>query len=165
MRPDLPANIDFSALPRTYELVIPEKFLDQMGHMNVAWYTHLFSQAMGGILGLVGLSLEFIETEKIGGAALEGHIHYLSEVHVNESVAIYSRLIERTEKRLHLVHFMVNESQGKVAALFENVMACFDLKTRRMAPIPKGISEKIDDVMAKHQNLDWAPPVCGVMKP
>lgn len=165
MKPDLPPNIDFSTLPRTHELVIPKKFLDEMGHMNVAWYTHIFSEAMGGIMGLVGLSLKYIETEKMGGVALEGHIHYLAEVHVNESVAIYSRLIERTEKRVHLVHFMVNESRGNVAALFENIMACFDLKTRRMAPIPKEIAANIDATIAKHQQLDWLPPVCGVMKP
>ena len=165
MKPDLLPNIDFAALPRTYELVIPEKFLDEMGHMNVSWYTHLFSEAMGGIMGLVGLSLEYIETEKMGGVALEGHIHYLAEVHVGESVTIYSRLIERTEKRVHLVHFMVNESRGNVAALFENIMACFDLKARRMAPIPNDIATKIDDAIEKHQQLDWPPPLCGVMKP
>ncbi|MEJ7639637.1 MAG: hypothetical protein WKF75_17105 [Singulisphaera sp.] len=40
--------MDLNSLPITYRASIPESYLDEMGHMNVTWYTHLFSQAMGG---------------------------------------------------------------------------------------------------------------------
>ena len=42
-------SMDLNPLPVTYRAFIPEAYLDEMGHMNVMWYTHLFSQAMGGI--------------------------------------------------------------------------------------------------------------------
>ncbi len=39
-----------------------------------------------------------------------------------------------------------------------------DMNTRRMAPYPEPIAEKLDEVIAQHQALDWDPPVCGVMQ-
>ena len=91
----------------TFQAVIPEKYMDEMGHMNVAWYTHIFTQSMGGMLEMFGLSMEFIKREQIGGAALEAHIHYLAEVMAGDQVKIYTRLVNRSEKRIHNVHFMV----------------------------------------------------------
>ena len=40
--------MDLTALPITHRAVIPDDYLDEMGHMNVMWYTHLFSLARGG---------------------------------------------------------------------------------------------------------------------
>ncbi len=54
-------NIDLSdlrQLPVTSEATIPDEYLDSMGHMNVMWYTHLFSMAMRGVFRLIGLSWE-----------------------------------------------------------------------------------------------------------
>ncbi|HIL68982.1 MAG TPA: thioesterase [Verrucomicrobia bacterium] len=156
--------MDLTSLPMTFQSVIPEKYMDEMGHMNVACYTHIFTQSMGGMLEMFGLSMEFIEREQIGGAALEAHIHYLAEVMEGDQVKIYTRLVNRTEKRIHNVHFMWNESRNQVAALFEGVMACFDLKARKMSAIPEGICSRIDPMLDTHQALLWPVPVCGVMQ-
>ena len=53
MRPDRHESKDSSdgspALPITLQTVIPEDYIDVMGHMNVMWYTHLFGKATGGL--------------------------------------------------------------------------------------------------------------------
>jgi len=36
--------MDLSSLPVLHRADIPETYLDEMGHMNVMWYTHLFSE-------------------------------------------------------------------------------------------------------------------------
>ncbi len=164
MRPELP-EIDFSKLPKTHTEIIPERYRDEMGHMNVTWYTHLFSEAMGGIMTHLGLSLKYIEEEQVGGVALEAHIHYLSEVHIGDTVSVYTRVLDRSEKRMHLLHIMYNERTQQIASLFEGIMACFDLRIRRMAPIPASIAEKLDTVIAEHQRLSWKAPVTGTMNP
>ena len=41
-------DVDGAILPKTLEAVVPEECLDAMGHVNVAWYTHYFSEAMFG---------------------------------------------------------------------------------------------------------------------
>ena len=164
MRPEIP-RIDFSKLLRTHSAIIPESYRDEMGHMNVTWYTHLFSEAMGGLMNHLGLSLELIESKAIGGVALEAHIHYLAEVHIGDRVSVSSRVLSRSEKRLHMLHLLRNDTRDQVSALFEGIMACFDLRARRMTPIPPEIAAQIDSIIAEHQNLDWSAPVTGVMTP
>ena len=45
--------MNLSSLPITHRAVNPESYIDLMGHMNVMWYTHLFSQAACGLFQLV----------------------------------------------------------------------------------------------------------------
>ena len=144
---------------------IPETFRDEMGHMNVTWYTHLFSEAMGGLMSYLGLSSDYIKQERIGGVALEAHIHYLAEVHIGDHVSVYSRVLARSEKRMHMLHILHNESQNQLSSLFEGIMACFDLESRRMATIPNPIGSRLDEVIGEHKRLDWPAPLTGLMKP
>lgn len=164
MRPQIP-EIDFTQLPKTYSAKIPESYRDEMGHMNVTWYTHLFSEAMGGLMDHLGLTLKYIEEQAVGGVALESHIHYLAEVHIGDEVSVYSRLISRSEKRMHMLHILRNDSQGQIASLFEGVMACFDLRARRMAEIPIDIQNRLDQILSQHNGLEWKAPLTGVMAP
>ena len=164
MRPLIP-TIDYTQIPRTFSMSIPDKFRDEMGHMNVTWYTHLFSEARGGLMTHLGLTLEYIEREKIGGVALEAHIQYLAEVHIGDEVSVYSRVISRSDKRMHLLHILHNDTRQEESATYECILACFDLRSRRMSTIPNEIRDKIDAVASQHRNLDWTAPLCGVMAP
>ena len=164
MRPET-SNIDIAHLPKTFSMQIPEKFRDEMGHMNVTWYTHLFSEAMGGLMSYLGLSSDYIKQEMIGGVALEAHIHYLAEVNIGDHVSVYSRILARSEKRMHMLHILHNENQNQVSSLFEGVMACFDLRSRRMAAIPEPIGSRLDEVLQQHGQLAWQAPLTGVMRP
>ena len=159
-------EIDLAALPRIMEKQIDESHLDEMGHMNMAWYAHLFSEAaLGGLFGILGITLKELMEHRIGGVLLETHVHYLAEVRVNETVSIYCRFLNRSDKRFHLMLFMRNDNQDVLASSFETVGATIDLGARRMTPIPDLISSRIDSLIAEHQNLDWQPPICGAMAP
>ena len=37
------ANADLTELPLTYQKIVPKEYIDEMGHLNVAYYTRLFS--------------------------------------------------------------------------------------------------------------------------
>lgn len=156
---------DVRQLPLTHRTVVPEEYLDAMGHMNVMWYTHLFSMAMGGLFDLVGLTWEEIRHYQGGTFALESHNRYLAEVRVGETIEIHSRLLDRTEKRFHAMHFMTNQTQENVAASFEVVGAYIDLRSRRMAPFPDRIAAQLDWTIGEHRKLRWPAPTSGVMSP
>src|SRR5882757_1205900 len=102
--------MDLQKLPITGTAVIPESYLDVMGHMNVMWYTHLFSNAVGGLFKLVGLDRAYFEAHQAGSFALETHVRYLAEVRAGESLRIHTRLLGRSAKRLHWMSFMVKEA-------------------------------------------------------
>ena len=157
--------MDFSKLPITFEATIPEEYLDDMGHMNVMWYTHLFDKGVYGAFELMGLNLEYMRAHNSGGFALEAHIRYLREVRVGNKVTIFSRFIARTQRRFHLMNFMYNDSNQDVAATFEVVGAHIDMSIRRMASFPDPIATKLDSLIRDHSSLDWEAPLCGAMKP
>ena len=156
---------DIKQLPVTHAATIPEEYLDAMGHMNVMWYTHLFSMAMGGLFQHIGLHWKDLKEIQGGTFALESHIRYLSEVRVGQTVEVHSRMIGRSEKRYHGMHFMTNLDKGDVAAIFEFVSAYIDLRVRRMAPIPNEVAQRIDQLVDEHSALIWPAPISGIMKP
>ncbi len=152
-------------LPTTYSAVIPADYMDEMGHMNVMWYTHLFSMAMGGLFEMIGLTEETMLEQHGGSFALECHIRYLSEVRVGHAIHVHTRLLNRSQKRYHVLHSMVNERKQDVAATFEVIGAYIDMRTRRMAQFPDAIATQLDRIIAQHQALTWTAPVCGILLP
>jgi acyl-CoA thioester hydrolase len=60
--------------------------------------------------------------------------------------------------------FLVNETSGKLAAIFECMNAFVDLTVRKTAPFPAEILEKIDSWLARDQRLSWPAPLSGAMQ-
>lgn len=157
--------MNWKNLPATWHAIIPPTYLDEMGHMNVMWYTHLFSEATGGLFDLVGMTREYFEGNHAGSFALEAHVRYLLEVHAGHSVTVYSRLLDRTSKRMHFIHFLIRDDCDKLSATGEFVGTHIDMSTRRSSPFPENVIRLLDQMVNDHRQLDWAPPLCGTMKP
>jgi acyl-CoA thioesterase FadM len=79
-------------------------------------------------------------------------------------MTVYQRLVGYSAKRLQYLLFMVNDTRGKIAAVFECMNAFLDRTTRHTAPFPPEIAEKIAAGVAKDNSLDWAAPVSGSMR-
>ncbi|MEM1068240.1 MAG: thioesterase family protein [Planctomycetota bacterium] len=161
-------SIDFECvqqLPLTHSTVIPEEYLDAMGHMNVMWYTHLFGFSLGGLLQQFEIPWSKMAERHGGTFALETHVRYLSEVRVGQQVQTHARVLGRTSKRFHLLHFMTNLDKQDVSASFETITAYVDLSLRKMAAMPNELTAGLDRLMQSHDQLDWAAPVCGSMSP
>jgi acyl-CoA thioester hydrolase len=161
--PPQPSLTQITELPRTHAAAIPPNYLDEMGHMNVMWYTYLFSQGIRGLLEHIGLNLDYIESKHAGTFALEKHVRYLAEVRVGEQVEVYSRAIARNGSRLHFVQFLVNATRGQLASIMETVSVHVDLNARRSSPMPSEIASQFDAMVAQHQTLSWQAPLCGIM--
>ncbi len=74
-----------------------------------------------------------------------------------DRLAVYASLVARSAKRVHYLMFLVNETRGKLAAIFECMNAFLDLSVRK-------IVTKIDGWLEKDARLDWPPPVSGSMR-
>jgi len=161
--PKLPP-MDLTGLPITLQREIPEKYRDEMGHMNVMWYTNLFSWAFVQFGDSFGFNEAYFRANQCGSFALETHTRYLSEVHIGNHVTIRSRALGRSDKRLHFMHFMTIDETGALAAIQEHIGAHIDMKIRRMAPLPHSIASRFDEIVAEQDRLGWEAPICGVMK-
>ena len=156
--------MNLESLPVTHRAVIPEDYLDMMGHMNVMWYTHLFGRSVGSVFKLVGATPEYFRESGNGSFALENHVRYLAEVRVGDAVTIRSRVVGGSAKRMHFIHFMIHDGDGRLAATSEIVCSHVDLRIRRTSPWPEAIKAGIDRVVAEHAALGWDPPLCGSMR-
>ena len=152
-------------LPVFHRDTITEEYLDVMGHMNVRWYMALFDEAAWNFFASFGMDKAFYRTSGAGGFALKQFTHYLAEVRIGETVAIRTRLLGRSAKRIHYMHFMLNETTGVLSATLEVLGAFANLKIRRTAPYPDHIAVRIDALLHDHQTLAWAAPICGVIRP
>jgi acyl-CoA thioester hydrolase len=157
--------MNLSTLPITQRAVIPESYLDEMGHMNFMWYTHLFSNAMGEVFELFGMSRDYCLANKSGAFALKQFTAYLAEVRAGETVTVRSRVLGRSVKRLHVMHFMIKENAGVLAATSEVLGTHVDMTTRRTSPWPPRLAEALDRLIAEHAVAGWVAPVCGAIAP
>ncbi|MCP5097866.1 MAG: thioesterase [Chloroflexi bacterium] len=150
-------------LPLFVRQSIPEAYLDAMGHMNVRHYIGLFDDTTWHFFTSFGMNEAYYSETNSGAFALEQHIRYFAEVHVGETVGIRSRILNRTLKRIHFMHFMINETTQKLAATVEVVGSHASLEHRRTSPFPPHLAANIDAILEDNKTLEWDAPVCGVM--
>lgn len=127
------------------------------------WYLAVFDDAGYPLVNAFGLTPEFHAAHGSGGYDLEHHIHYLREVMVDDQIVVYARLLGRSAKRIHYMMFLVNETRGTLASIFECVNSFADMRLRRTAPYPPEVASRIDSLLEKHHAMDWAAPTCGIM--
>lgn len=156
--------MDLTGLPITHEATIPESYLDLMGHMNVMWYTHLFGHASVGLFKRLGMDRNYVETYRRGTFALAQYFSYLKEVRVGEHVTLRSRLLGRSEKKFHIMHFMTKGDEPRLAATCELLGAHIDMTIRRTCPFTPHIAENLDRMIDEHSALGWDAPVSGAMR-
>ncbi len=152
-------------LPAVHRVTIPESYLDVMGHMNVRWYVTIFDDAAWRFFESLGMTHEHYLQSDYGMFALQQFISYLAEVHVGETVSVRTRILGRSAKRIHFMHFMVNETTGVLASTMEVLGSHANTQLRRTSPFPDDQAQMIDDVLNEHNQLAWPAPVCGVIRP
>jgi acyl-CoA thioesterase FadM/ketosteroid isomerase-like protein len=144
------------ALELTVEAGVEARFLDAMGHMNVAWYVHLFDRGIWTFFARHGLDEPYLHGAQRGMFALEESLRYLSELREAEPLEVYTGVLEVRPKTLRLLQYMVDRQKQKVAAVREVVAAHIDLATRRSAAFST-------EVLTGLQALPLAAPPTATM--
>ena len=107
---------DVRQLEACYETTITKEHLDEYGHMNVKWYAQLWGWGASGFMNARGL--DFVKDVEfgIGYWVLRQIIDYTAEVLEGDHITIYGRMVARTDKVMHNMYWMVNDTQNKIAA-------------------------------------------------
>ena len=150
-------------LDKVYARRIPREFLDENAHVNVQYYVHLVERGLGVIFDQVGMGAAYAAADVFGNFALEQHIRYLAEILLDAWVAVHIRLIDLSPKRAYFMGFLVDDTREQLAATVEVVMMNVDIQRRRGTPFPNAVSARLADLLARHNELPWPAPVCGVM--
>ena len=144
-----------SELVETYRGAIYPWHCDHMGHMNVMWYVGKFDEATWNLFAMIGVTAAFLRENRRGMAAVQQNITYKRELHVGETVAVRSGLIEVREKTAKFVHEMRNAVTGEVSAICVLTGVHTDSQTRKSCPFPAEIVQRASGLIRAY---DLPPP-------
>ncbi|MEM7347959.1 MAG: thioesterase family protein, partial [Chloroflexota bacterium] len=150
--------------PQFYKTTVTEDHLDEMGHLNIQWYIAFYDKAAWQFFAEMGMTQTYFAEHQSGSFALQQYAYYYNEVRLGETITIHTRLLGRSPKRAHFIHFMLNQTRSGLAATLETLSSHADLKARRTSPFPPDIAKIIDKTLSNHRQLNWDAPTCGIMR-
>jgi acyl-CoA thioester hydrolase len=137
----------------TYRGIIYPWHCDHMGHMNVMWYSGKFDEACWQLLAMLGLDQSRFRQDTTGMAAVEQHTQYRRELRAGDAITIHSALLEVKDKSIHMLHKMLNDATGEVAATTVVIGVYIDSRSRKATLLPEDVRQiaiemKEEDMMA-----------------
>ena len=110
--------------------------------MNVMWYAGKFDEACWQMLAKLGLHQFRFAQDGTRMAAVEQHIQYRRELHAGDTVTIQSALLEVRDKSVHMLHKMLHDVSGEVAATAAIVGVHIDTNIRKAIRLPEDVRQK-----------------------
>ncbi|MEO1263966.1 MAG: thioesterase family protein [Bacteroidota bacterium] len=126
---------------KTYQGSVYPWHCDQMGHMNVKFYTGKFDQANFQLFAMLGLNREYFAGSPFGMAAVEQNTRYHKEIFPGENIYIESTIEGLKEKVVTNLHTMIKTESGAVAATTKLVCVHYNRITKRSQPFPHFVAQ------------------------
>ena len=142
----------------TYRGIVYPWHCDHMGHMNVMWYSGKFDEACWQLLAMLGLHPSRFAHDGTGMAAVEQHIQYKRELRAGDAVTIQSALLEVKDKSIHMLHKMVADATGEVAATTVVIGVHIDATIRKAIRLPDDVRQKA--IQMKERELTALQEIC-----
>ena len=158
MRNKYPSVEAIRELPLLGNDVIPKKWEDLNGHVNVSYYLWLYNQMGWSMFGQIGITEHYFNERRLGFVDLENHTRYLSELHVGERVSVYGCYLAQDAKRVQGMVFVVNDDTDALACSIEFLAISMDLEQRRATAIPGDIATQLAGAIEHYTALDWSAP-------
>tara|TARA_X000001036_G_scaffold52701_1_gene42183 strand:+ start:381 stop:848 length:468 start_codon:yes stop_codon:yes gene_type:complete len=129
---------------------------DYNGHMNLAFYIHLFDQGWDVLLDKFEMGGESAKTEKRSTFAVESHTKYIQEVNEGDEVDINLLFLDRDIKRMVYQLEIFNKNGNYRAATTEVCSLYVNLDTRRVTEIEPH-KQKIMDSFINENKEKYSP--------
>lgn len=149
-------------LPASLEGSVTADLIDENGHMNVRHYFDLQELAGVALFNRLGVDESYPARTGFGVFTLEQHVTYLSECLPNEKFSVHLRLVALSDKTMHTIGYLVNDSTDTLAHVVENMVAHVDLSTRKVISWPEDIRHALEAATAADPN--WTPHTAGCLK-
>jgi len=114
--------------------VVRPEWIDDNGHMNMAYYVVVFDGAIDHLWSAIGLGEPYRQRTQHGTFAAEAHILYRAELLQGDRVRVTTQILGADSKRIHLAHEMLREETNEVVAQQKVMLLHVSLVTRRVVP-------------------------------
>ncbi|MBI3710916.1 MAG: thioesterase family protein [Proteobacteria bacterium] len=135
----------------TYRGTVYPWHCDHMGHMNVMWYASKFDEATWSLVSLAGITRTYLREARRSMAAVQQNTTYRRELFAGDVVTIRSGVLEVREKVIRIVHEMIDDGSGEIAAFTELTGVHMDQATRRPCALPKPILAGVQGMIVAWQ--------------
>ncbi len=132
------------------EKVIKE-WADYNGHMNLAYYIHIFDVAAEVMLKSFKMGGESAKLEKRSTFVVETHTTYNQELKVGNGVDVNLLYLDHDKKRIHYKLEMINSKEKYLASTTEVISLYIDLDERKVTEFEKDKAKIMDDFILKNQ--------------
>ena len=147
-----PADVDISKPLRLHSTRVPAGWIDYNGHMNESRYLQVFCDASDALLRYIGADTDYVATGRSYYTA-ETHIMHLGECKVGTPLAVDTQVLSSDEKRLQVLHSMVNTDSGSVVATAEQMFLHVDMKGQKACPADAKVLAKLRPIAEAHAKL------------
>lgn len=156
-----PTYDQLAALPAFAVQPVPTAFEDSNGFLNVRHYLGIGSEGLDESLHEVGIPFNWPIVSGFACLSAEHHLTYLHELRTGDQMSVRVRLVGRAERAAHAVVYVLDDTNQRVACVFEEIFLCVRLEDRRTASWPADVAAGLDRLVAEHAALDWAPDLSG----
>lgn len=147
----------------TYRDLVRPEWIDNNGHMNMAYYVLVFDDATDAWFDWVGLGRAHRQAHPITTFCLEAHVTYHREVREGDALRLTTRLLGYDAKRLHYFHEMYHATERYLVATNELMSLHVSQLTRRATPMTAAILGRLAQIQAVHDRLPRPPQVGRIM--
>ena len=126
----------------TFRGVVYPWQLDQMGHMNVQFYTARFDEATWHYFAALGITPDYLREQRRAMMAVDQHTQYRKEVLAGALIVITSELVKLGRSSVRFRHSMRDAISGEEVATTELVGVHVDAATRKPVPVPEDFTRR-----------------------
>ncbi|MDP7427312.1 MAG: thioesterase family protein [Alphaproteobacteria bacterium] len=121
--------------------------IDILGHLSFHFHVQRFSMAAGQALAAMGMNGEYLRHSRHGMSTFEIELKFLREAGAGDLLSIRSGLVHLGATSFRLVHHMVNERLGTLAAVMSQFGVHLDMDARRPAPFPAELRARCEALL------------------
>jgi acyl-CoA thioester hydrolase len=159
----MPTCEQVTLLPALVEAAVEPGLIDANGHMNIRYYLDNCAASADVLCRAVGIDDAYRRDRRMGVFTAEHHLRYLSELRAGDRFSVHTRVLDRSDKVLHLMAFLVDRSRERLSCTVEIVLVHVGMDSRRPLPFPGDVAAGWDQLVKESRALTWDAPVCGAM--
>ena len=148
-----PGHVFFFAPFVSSVMRIEPAWIDNNGHLNMAWYHHVMDRAIDESLLILGLGPDYRSQRNGSIFMAETHVQFKRELLVNMPVRTTLQLIDYDEKRIHYWCELRHAEEGWLSATSENLSLHMDMGERKVCPFPPDVLTNLQVMKAAHSAL------------
>ena len=131
---------------------VKAEWADYNGHMNLAFYIHLFDGAWETLLGKFNIGEESARNQKRTTFAVESHTTYDKELKVGDEVELNLLFLDRDKKRIVYKLEMKHKLEQYLASTTEVCSLYVDLGARKVIEFEDDKKKLIEKFVIENKN-------------